>query len=149
MEKIYEYYQTNIEAYSRRVSDLKKKIHLMGSVRLLLVAGMVAAIWLFREFDWKIIAGVVLLFIIPFVALMMYHSFLAHRRNYAELLIQLCQNELNGLDYDFSAFDGAPEKINGEHSFSLDLDLFGERSFSNRLTAPLHSKEKSYWQIDF
>ena len=37
MEKIYNYYQDIVTAYTRRADNLKKKIHLLGSIRLLLV----------------------------------------------------------------------------------------------------------------
>ena len=40
MEKIYNYYQDIVTAYTRRADNLKKKIHLLGSIRLLLVAGL-------------------------------------------------------------------------------------------------------------
>ena len=36
MEKIYNYYQDIVTAYTRRADNLKKKIHLLGSIRLLL-----------------------------------------------------------------------------------------------------------------
>ena len=55
------------------------------------------------------------------------------RKVYAETLIKLNEDELKGLDYDFSAFDGAADKISGEHSFCLDLDVFGDRSLFQSL----------------
>ena len=42
MEKIYNYYQDIVTAYTRRADNLKKKIHLLGSIRLLLVASLIA-----------------------------------------------------------------------------------------------------------
>ncbi len=129
MDKVFDYYRSNIEAYTRRVNNLQKKIHLMGTIRLLIVAAAIVSIWFLRAQDWRIIAGVTLLYFIPFIGLMIYHNFLAGKKSYAETLIRLCSDELKGLDYDFSAFDGASDKIDGEHSFSLDLDIFGERSF--------------------
>ena len=128
MEKIYNYYQDIVTAYTRRADNLKKKIHLLGSIRLLLVAGLIAMVWFFKSEDWKVLAGIAVLFTIPFIALMVWHTKLFARKCYAEALANLCKNELNGLDYDFSAFDGAPEKSSAEHSFSLDLDLFGNHS---------------------
>lgn len=133
MEKVYGYYRGIVEAYSLRVHNLTKKIHLFGTIRLLLVAGAMVAVWFLKDTNWQILTGTLFLFIIPFVALMMYHNFLAKRKVYAEELITAARNELKGLDYDFSAYDGAPDKISGEHSFSLDLDLFGERSFFQSL----------------
>ena len=144
MEKIKNYYQDIVTAYTRRADSLKKKIHLLGSIRLLLVAGLIAMIWFFKSEDWKVLAGIAVLFIIPFIALMVWHTKLFAKKCYAEALAKLCQNELNGLDYDFSAFDGAPEKSSAEHSFSLDLDLFGDHSLFQSInrTVTFMGKEK-------
>lgn len=128
MKNVVSYYKNTIEAYTLRVDNLKKKIHLLGSIRLLIVVTAIACVWLLKSGDWKILAAVLLLHVIVFAALMVYHSLLSHTKSYAEKVIELCRNELNGLEYNFSAFDGASDKINSEHSFSLDLDIFGERS---------------------
>ena len=150
MEKIYNYYKETVTAYTRRAENLKRKIHLLGSIRLLLVAGLIAMIWLFKSEDWKVLAGIVVLFLIPFIALMAWHTRLFARKCYAEALAQLCRNELNGLDYDFSAFDGAPEKSSAEHSFSLDLDLFGDHSLFqsiNRTVTYIGKEKLADWFI--
>ena len=130
MEKVYQYYKETITAYTRRSDSLRKKMHLCGTIRLLRVAGLVAAIWLLKAEGWQVLAGTVVLFIIPFIALMAYHTHLSYLKEYADTLVKLCNDELKGLDYDFSAFDGAPEKSSADHSFSLDLDLFGNRFFA-------------------
>ena len=150
MEKIYNYYKETVTAYTRRAENLKRKIHLLGSIRLLLVAGLIAMIWFFKSEDWKVLAGIVVLFLIPFIALMAWHTRLFARKCYAEALAQLCRNELNGLDYDFSAFDGAPEKSSAEHSFSLDLDLFGDHSLFqsiNRTVTYIGKEKLADWFI--
>ena len=49
MEEIYSYYKENIDAYTRRLGNLKKKIHLMGSIRLALVVGAILSLWIFRD----------------------------------------------------------------------------------------------------
>ena len=74
MEKIYNYYQDIVTAYTRRADNLKKKIHLLGSIRLLLVAGLIAMVWFFKSEDWKVLAGIAVLFTIPFIALMVWHQ---------------------------------------------------------------------------
>jgi len=53
---------------------------------------------------------------------------LQEKKTYLELSITCDENELKAIDYDFSAFDGAPEKANSAHPFSLDLDIFGNHS---------------------
>ncbi|MDB9151979.1 MutS family DNA mismatch repair protein [Parabacteroides distasonis] len=133
MEEIYSYYKENIDAYTRRLGNLKKKIHLMGSIRLALVAGAILSLWIFRDESWQWLTGITFAYIIPFALLMWYHNKMYARKVYAETLIKLNEDELKGLDYDFSAFDGAVDKISGEHSFCLDLDVFGDRSLFQSL----------------
>lgn len=148
MEKVYIFYKENIEAYTRRADSLRKRIHLLGTIRLALVAGMVVAVWLGKAEGWGFLLGMVALFMLPFVALMVYHTKLFARKRYAETLAQLCENELQGLDYDFSAFDGAPEQVSADHSFSLDLDLFGDRSLFqaiNRTVTWMGKKKLTDW----
>lgn len=142
MEKVYSFYQENITAYTRRIDNLRKKIHLLGSIRLALVVGLIAMVWFFKAASWTTLAGIVVLFVLPFIALMVYHTKLYARKVYAEALVKLCQDELKGLDYDFSAFDGAPEIIDSEHSFSLDLDLFGNRSLFQSINRTVTSMGK-------
>ena len=133
MEEIYSYYKENIDAYTRRLGNLKKKIHLMGSIRLALVVGAILSLWIFRDESWQWLTGITFAYIIPFALLMWYHNKMYARKVYAETLIKLNEDELKGLDYDFSAFDGAADKISGEHSFCLDLDVFGDRSLFQSL----------------
>jgi len=148
MEKIYGYYTENIRAYSLIVEGLKKRIHMMGSIRLGIFVAALITLWFLRDKDWEVLTGIMLLYSLPFIALMIYHNKLQNRKNYAEGIILLNRNELNALDYDFSAFDGAPEKSSAEHSFSLDLDLFGNNSLFqsiNRTVTTLGKEELVDW----
>ena len=151
MKNVYSYYENNIDAYSRRAESLKKRIHLYGTIRLLLVVAALASVWFLKAQDWKILAGAILLYCIPFAVLMWYHAYLSRKKEYAEALISLCRNEIKGLDYDFAAFDGAAEKADANHSFSLDLDLFGEKSFFqsvNRTVTHLGKELLAGWLQD-
>jgi hypothetical protein len=112
---------------------LKKKIHRFGTVRLLLFAGALLTLWFCREAGWVVLTGVVIVYAVPFIILMVYHTKLFHQKEYAGAMVRLNTNELKGIDYDFSAFDGAAESVDSHHSFSLDLDLFGDRSLFQSL----------------
>lgn len=122
-------YYTNIINYQTNIlSRLKRTIFQVGTARLIVVVLGIFGIYWF----WSYTSAVVLVALVSFViflVLMKYHSRLFKRKNYSEQKIKNAENELKGLNYDFSAFDGAPEKISADHSFSLDLDLFGDRSF--------------------
>jgi DNA mismatch repair ATPase MutS len=43
-------------------------------------------------------------------------------------LIEICTHEINSLNGDFSSFDPGDEYIDPDHSYTYDLDLFGQRS---------------------
>lgn len=128
MKNLENYYRENISAYTQKADHLKKKIHIMGSLRLALFIGAFFALYICRAESGGILTLITLAFVIPFALLMLYHTKLQEKRMYAEALIRLNKDELNGLNYDFSAFDGAAEKIDGSHPFGLDLDLFGNQS---------------------
>lgn len=150
MKQIYNYYTKNVETYSSQLDSLKNKIHWMGSIRLALTIGAFAALWIFREESWQELTIIVFSFILPFIWLMWLHSKLYAKKIYLESLIQLNKDELKGLDYDFSAFDGANEKISAEHPFSLDLDLFGDHSLFqslNRTITSFGKEQLSDWLI--
>lgn len=128
MESTENYYKKNIDAGTERLGKLKKSIHLMGTIRLLLVIGAICSVWFYRNENWQWLTCILLMYAIPFFLLMWRHNIMYSRKLYVERWIRLNLDELKALEYDFSAFDGATDKITGEHPFSLDLDLFGQRS---------------------
>ena len=133
MEKIATYYKDKITACENKASVLTRRIHLMGTVRLILFLGVFGVIYVMRDSSVSVLAGIVAAFVVPFATLMVYHTKLSNKKTYFETLARLCANELKAIDYDFSAFDGMADKVDGEHLFSLDLDLFGERSLMQSL----------------
>ena len=128
MEEIYQFYQDSITAFTKKLDNLKKKIHLIGTIRLLMVCAICVGLWFVRNESWTIILLMVSGFFIPFLGFILLHNKLFKQKQYTETILQLDKDELNGLDYNFSAFDGAPELTDPTHPFGLDLDLFGERS---------------------
>lgn len=128
MKQVYDFYREEAAAYRRRAAGLGKRIHTLGTARLLLVAGWLVTLWLLWADAWTTLALVTLPFALLFALLMAGHHRLFARKQYAEGAATLYGNELKGLDYDFSAFDGAAEKSDGEHPFAPDLDLFGDHS---------------------
>lgn len=128
MKELYQFYNDRIEAFSKKLENLKKKIHLTGSIRLIMVVTILVTLWLFRNEGVLILSGICIAGLFSFIGLMVFHNKLFLKKTYTETLVRLNQNELNGLNYNYSAFDGAKEITDPEHSFGLDLDLFGERS---------------------
>jgi predicted ATPase len=143
MEKLIRFYENQIKSCTDIRERLKKKIYHLGTIRLLWVVGMLVTLWLCQNESWMVWGGIILAFALPFIALMVYHAKLFDKKAYAESMLQLNTNELKGIDYDFSAFDGAPELTDAQHSFSLDLDLFGDQSLFQSLNRTVTSVGKS------
>ncbi|MDR2773953.1 MAG: DNA mismatch repair protein MutS [Tannerella sp.] len=127
-DKIYHFYRAEKDEHSAILCKLKRYIYHIGTARLFLIAGMIATLWLCRNNELTILTAIAAIFMLLFIILVVYHAKLHNERTYEEGYIRLCENELKALDYDFSTFDGAPEHADTQHSFSFDLDLFGENS---------------------
>lgn len=138
LKEIKQTYQNIIDRDSNESAKLKKDIFRIGTVRLVVILAGLYSVYHFWGAGWYIVLSLVSTAIV-FALLLKYHQRLHTRKLYCDVSAKDAQNELNGLDYNFSAFDGASDKIDGEHSFSLDLDLFGDRSFFqsiNRTATP-------------
>lgn len=128
MKELYQFYNERIEAFTKKLESLSRKIHLLGSIRLIFVVVTFTGLWLLRNDEVVVLSSIATVALLLFAGLMILHNKLFQQKEYTETLIRFNRDELNGLDYNYTAFNGAKEMINPEHSFGLDLDLFGERS---------------------
>ncbi|MCI7285313.1 DNA mismatch repair protein MutS [Parabacteroides sp. AGMB00274] len=148
MKNLSTYYQELIHTLSTEKNQVNQKIHIIGTIRLLLVIGALLMLYGFHQEGWYIIMEIILLFGLPFIGLMIFHNRLFFRRKYIDTQSELLVNEQKGLDLDYQAFDGGSEFIEGEHSFSLDLDLFGNKSLFqaiNRTVTVQGKKRLATW----
>lgn len=62
--------------------------------------------------------------------------------------IEINQQELRALQYDFSDFDNGKEYIDPSHLYTFDLDIFGEHSlfqYINRTSTPIGKQRLANW----
>lgn len=142
MKDIINFYTSNCENLRQKISTLNKRIHLIGTIRLIIFLGAAISLYLLRDESWTTLVLLTIAFAIPFIVLMVVHNKYFYKRTYTETRLKLNEDELNAINYDFSAFDGAKEMIDGEHSFSLDLDLFGNKSFFQSLNRTVTAQGK-------
>lgn len=128
LEEVKESYKKLTEEEKAKLSTLKKIIFQIGTLRLIIVLACFVLSWLLWG-NLTLVLTVILVSIIIYLFLVKYHNKLFIKKRYCELLIENAENELKGIDYDFSAFDGASEFANSDHSYSVDLDMFGNHSF--------------------
>lgn len=141
-------YRFLINKENKTVQSLKKKIFIIAAARLAVV--LLAAILCI--FTWKnsyLTGGIIFIFFFLFILLLKLHQKLFYKKNYSETLLTLAENECKALNYDFSSFKGAPEYISAEHSFSYDLDLFGDRSLFQAINRTCLSQGKQFLAHQF
>lgn len=143
LDQVIESYNAIITDETVKLSKLKAQIFRIGSVRLIIVLACFILCYLLWGNNLLFFTNIFVSLVL-FLGLMKYHNRLYITKTYCEQKIKNATNELKGIDYDFSAFDGAAEKIDGNHRFSLDLDLFGKRSFfqSVNRTVSKYGKDK-------
>jgi hypothetical protein len=127
-QTIHSYYEKRIQETKTNLSSTKKKIYSLGTIRLLIFLGAIAGAYFLREWGTGIILLTLLTGFVFFLIVLVQYNKFQKRKQYLETSIVCDENELKALNYDFSAFDGAPEKMNSDHFFSLDLDIFGNHS---------------------
>jgi len=128
IEKIREYYHSRLENTQQILEKVRRDIYYLGTVRLLVVLGFAIFIYFLRTQGVFITGSILLLGIILFLLVLQKWNRLQQRKYYLETSAGCDKNEMDALDYRFSAFDGAPERIQPLHPFVLDLDIFGNHS---------------------
>ena len=142
------YYQERQgKAFEGSNRTMKKILHTSLLRLIIFIAGFIALCYGYDQ-GGMIIGGILLATLIPFLLLVKLHNRLFHQKDWYETSIHHYQAELASLENDNSAFDGGKEWIDASHPFSLDLDIFGERSlfqFLNRTCTPFGKETLSRW----
>ena len=127
------WYTQRIDETLRQLSQTKTQINRISLLRVLLfVAGFAGLILFYRSGTWAVVLTVCCTFL-PFFILVKVHNRLYFRKEQLETQLKLNQDELEGLEGDYSAFDEGREFINPGHPYSYDLDLFGRKSLFQAL----------------
>ena len=143
-----EYYQEKLDKALNGSERTKKNILRISLLRVsIFFAGFIALCYGYDQ-GGTIIGGILLATLIPFLLLVKLHNRLFHQKDWYATSIRHYQAELASLENDHSAFDGGKEWIDASHPFSLDLDVFGEKSlfqFLNRTCTPFGKETLSQW----
>lgn len=127
------WYTQRIDETLRQLSQTKTQINRISLLRVLLfVAGFAGLILFYHSGTWAVVLTVCCTFL-PFFILVKVHNRLYFRKEQLETQLKLNQDELKGLEGDYSVFDEGREFIDAGHPYSYDLDLFGRKSLFQAL----------------
>ena len=126
--------------YTERLSKLKSKLaaktkrdNFFSILRLALFALLiVVAIFVFQ---WNPLGGIIFIYlsISGFYFIVKNHEGIRKEIDVLKSLIDLNNAELKGLDGDISFYENGDRYYNDAHPFSMDLDIFGNKSLFQKL----------------
>ncbi len=132
MKTLQSYYTEDIRIRQAELTKTKRSMAIVSILRLFIVLLAGTTVYLFWGNAMAVFC-IVLAAIILFLFFVVRHNQLFIKRDYIRTSILFDSNELKAIDYDFSAFDGYKERISSLHHFSLDLDIFGNKSLFQSL----------------
>lgn len=128
MQKLFEFYNNNLDQYSNRVFKIKNRLKILSYLRLsmfLITIWVVYFLWL----NVKLAILAAFIGIGTFLFLVKYYEDVKQRYRFTNALAKINSTELDVLKYDFDALPDGSQFINSNHDYSQDLDLFGQGSF--------------------
>lgn len=139
-ENIIATYQQIIQETEQQLQKARKRIRYISLLRLILFVEAVASAIIFWSDGWLKLIVLTVLPIIAFIWLVQSHNRWFYWKDYLKKKIEINQQELRALQYDFSDFDNGKEYIDPSHLYTFDLDIFGEHSlfqYINRTSTPI------------
>ncbi|UVO74321.1 hypothetical protein NXW43_02170 [Bacteroides thetaiotaomicron] len=147
-ENIIATYQQIIQETEQQLQKARKRIRYISLLRLILFVEAVASAIIFWSDGWLKLIVFTVIPIIAFIWLVQSHNRWFYWKDYLKKKIEINQQELRALQYDFSDFDNGKEYIDPSHLYTFDLDIFGEHSlfqYINRTSTPIGKQRLANW----
>lgn len=148
LEDIIDTYQKTITESELELQKIRKQIRNISLLRLILFIEAVVAAFYFWDKGWECILLFSILPILLFIWLVKRHNLWFYKKDFLKKKIEINDQELRAIQYDFSDFDGGNEYIDPSHLYTYDLDVFGEHSlfqYINRSSTPIGKQQLAKW----
>lgn len=120
------FYQERRTRFASALSKVKKQINFVSNLRIGVALLFLASCYL--ALSNAVAALVAIALLIVFIMLVVRHSFLFDQKTHLENLVKINQLEEHALRGKISEFPNGAEFIDPHHSYSHDLDIFGDGS---------------------
>ena len=128
-----EYYQKQIDHYTARLKQIKKRCNLITLAKLLTFGYMIFLIYLLINHSTQPLLLLGIGAILVFIFLTLWDSQIIYRQHLIEELLRINTLESDYLAGNFSALDQGERFNDPAHPYAHDLDLFGEDSLFQHL----------------
>ena len=128
-----EYYQKQIDHYTARLKQIKKRRNLITLAKLLTFGYMIFLIYLLINHSTQPLLLLGIGAILVFIFLTLWDSQIIYRQHLIEELLRINTLESDYLAGNFSALDQGERFNEPAHPYAHDLDLFGEDSLFQHL----------------
>ena len=128
-----EYYQKQIDHYTARLKQIKKRRNLITLAKLLTFGYMIFLIYLLINHSTQPLLLLGIGAILVFIFLTLWDSQIIYRQHLIEELLRINTLESDYLAGNFSALDQVERFNDPAHPYAHDLDLFGEDSLFQHL----------------
>jgi DNA mismatch repair ATPase MutS len=136
------YYEKHLKSYQKKEVELKKQLAVLSTLRLMVFI-MTGVLIYFSSETWQLALIEALIGTVIFIVFLSKHSKAKSERAFYKALIEINEDEIKINEGDFHDRDEGLEYQTGNHSYSVDIDLFGRGSFFqylNRTTIKEGSK---------
>ncbi|MBO4373339.1 MAG: hypothetical protein J5826_10430, partial [Bacteroidales bacterium] len=128
-----DFYSQRLNTYTEKYETYRKKERNSNIMRgLSFLAGTALAI-VMANYSMAIMTAVIIATIIVFLYFVKKNADYQYNKNINLNLRNINQSELKGLDNDNSDFDGGNEFVDTQHSYTYDLDIFGNNSIFQKI----------------
>lgn len=148
LENITTAYQQIIQESQQQLQKARKHIRYISLLRLILFVEAIASTIIFWSDGWLKLTLFAILPILLFIWMVQNHNRWFYRKDFLKKKIEINEQELRAIQYDYSSFDSGKEYINPAHLYTFDLDVFGERSlfqYINRTSTPIGKQQLANW----
>jgi len=128
-----EIYLAKQNKHEQEVKQIKSTSLKVSMLRMLAVTGFGASLYYFFKTDTNTLLILTAASIIGFFTLIKLHAKLAFKRKIKDALVEINKDEIDHIQNKKLNYDDGLEYVNPAHSYSYDLDIFGEQSLFQTL----------------
>lgn len=112
---------------------INKQYNLVSAIRLAIAVGIIVCLYFYNQSNNSLFLIGAPLLIGAFLYLIQIHQKLSWKKKIEKEIIDINKNEIDYLEHRKLSFENGNDYSNNSHSYSFDLDVFGENSLFQNL----------------